>query len=411
MRLKKINSCEVCSNSKLNKVLDLGYHPLCDDLKPIGSKIKNKYYKIAILLCKNCLTAYQSYIVPKKILFPRSYHYRSRLTKDVLSGMKDLINSYIKKFGSLDNKLVIDIGCNDGSLLDFFKIKGCETLGIEPTNAYVDAKKNHKIYNEYLSTKLTKKIKFLFRFPDIIVFTNVFAHIENLNNVINSIKELIGPKTVIIIENHYLRSILEKNQFDTFYHEHPRTYSATSFKHIANLLNLEILDIEFPKRYGGNIRVFLGPLSMLKKRTNLSYFFNKEKSLIKSFANLRTNVNLWKKNKKKYFSNLVNKFGPLIAKAFPGRAAILIKLLDITNKTIKCVYEKPGSPKIGHYVPGTNIPIISDRILFNLKNSRQPIINLSWHISREIKKYLRLNNINNKIIDIVSSKDFNKYKK
>jgi hypothetical protein len=149
---------------------------------------------------------------------------------------------------------------------------------------------------------------------------------------------------------------------------------------------------------------------MLKKRTNLSYFFNKEKSLIKSFANLRTNVNLWKKNKKKYFSNLVNKFGPLIAKAFPGRAAILIKLLDITNKTIKCVYEKPGSPKIGHYVPGTNIPIISDRILFNLKNSRQPIINLSWHISREIKKYLRLNNINNKIIDIVSSKDFNKYK-
>jgi SAM-dependent methyltransferase len=411
MRLKKINSCEVCSNSKLNKVLDLGYHPLCDDLKPIGSKKKNKYYKIVILLCKKCLTAYQSYIVPKKILFPKSYHYRSRLTKDVLLGMKDLINSYIKKFGPLNNKLVIDIGCNDGSLLDFFKIKGCKTLGIEPTNAYVDAQKNHKIYNEYLSTKLTKQIKFLFKFPDIIVFTNVFAHIENLNNVINSIKELIGPKTVIIIENHYLRSILEKNQFDTFYHEHPRTYSATSFKYIANLLNLEILDIEFPKRYGGNIRVFLGASSMLKKKTNLSYFLNKEKSLIKSFANLRANVNLWKKNKKKYFSNLVNKFGPLIAKAFPGRAAILIKLLDITKKTIKCVYEKPGSPKIGHYVPGTNIPIISDRILFNLKNSGPPIINLSWHISPEIKKYLHMNNINNKIIDIVSSKDFNKYKK
>ena len=69
--------------------------------------------------------------------------------------MKDLINSYIKKFGPLNNKLVIDIGCNDGSLLDFFKIKGCKTLGIEPTNAYVDAQKNHKIYNEYLSTKLT----------------------------------------------------------------------------------------------------------------------------------------------------------------------------------------------------------------------------------------------------------------
>jgi SAM-dependent methyltransferase len=406
MKQKKINSCEVCFNSKLYKILDLGYHPLCDDLKPIGSKIKNKFYKIAILLCKKCLTSYQNYIVPKKILFPRSYHYRSRLTKDVLSGMEDLINSYIKKFGSLDNKLVIDIGCNDGSLLDFFKIKGCKTLGIEPTNAYVDAKKNHKIYNEYLSIKLTKKIKFLFGFPDVIVFTNVFAHIENLNNVVNSVKELIGPKTVIIIENHYLRSILEKNQFDTFYHEHPRTYSATSFKYIANLLNLKILDMEFPKRYGGNIRVFLGPSSIFKKKKKLSYLFNKEKSLIKSFTNLRINVNLWKKNKKKYFSNLVEKFGPLTAKAFPGRAAILIKLLDITKKTIKCVYEKPGSPKIGNYVPGTDIPIISDRVLFKLKNDKKPIINLSWHISQEIKKYLLSNNINNKIIDIVSPKDF-----
>jgi len=115
---------------------------------------------------------------------------------------------------------------------------------------------------------------------------------------------------------------------------------------------------------------------------------------------------LWKKNKKKYFSNLVDKFGPLTAKAFPGRAAILIKLLDITKKTIKCVYEKPGSPKIGNYVPGTDIPIISDRVLFKLKNDKKPIINLSWHISQEIKKYLLSNNINNKIIDIVSPKDF-----
>ena len=74
------------------------------------------------------------------------------------------------------------------------------------------------------------------------------------------------------------------------------------------------------------------------------------------------------------------------AKAFPGRAAIILKLLNLSNKTIKCVYEKNNSPKINNYVPGTIIPIISEKILFK-ENSKIPIINLAWHIPEEIKNY------------------------
>ena len=121
MKLKKISKCEVCFAEKLFSVLNLGKNPLCDDLKKIGSKNFNKTYPIHILFCKNCFTAYQKFLIPKKILFPKSYHYRSKLTKDVINGMKDLVVSYKKKFNSLNNKLVIDIGCNDGSLLDIFK--------------------------------------------------------------------------------------------------------------------------------------------------------------------------------------------------------------------------------------------------------------------------------------------------
>ena len=62
---------------------------------------------------------------------------------------------------------------------------------------------------------------------------------------------------MIVIENHYLGSVLEKNQFDTFYHEHPRTYSLQSFNYISKLLGLSITKVKFPKRYGGNIRIFL----------------------------------------------------------------------------------------------------------------------------------------------------------
>lgn len=82
---------------------------------------KNKKYPINILFCKKCFTAYQKFLIPNKILFPKNYHYRASLTQDVILGMKNLVEGSKIRFGSLNNKLVLDIGCNDGALLNIFK--------------------------------------------------------------------------------------------------------------------------------------------------------------------------------------------------------------------------------------------------------------------------------------------------
>ena len=95
--VKKKKYCEVCFSKNLIQVLNLGKHPLCDDLIPLKKKKKNIEYPIVILFCKNCKTAYQKYSVNKKKLFPYNYHYRARMTGSVLSGMKDLVNSIEKK--------------------------------------------------------------------------------------------------------------------------------------------------------------------------------------------------------------------------------------------------------------------------------------------------------------------------
>jgi len=100
------------------------------------------------------------------------------------------------------------------------------------------------------------------------------------------------------------------------------------------------------------------------------------------------------------------KYGKLRAKAFPGRAAILVKLLGLDEQSISAVYEKPGSLKIGHFLPGTHILILSDDELFSLKDQTLPLLNLAWHIPGEIHGYLNEHGYTGPIIDILSADDF-----
>jgi hypothetical protein len=406
--LSEIKSCEVCGGAQLVPVLDLGRHPLCDDLVTVGDSRRCREYPINIDFCPTCTTAHQRFQVPKEDLFPVDYHYRSRFTADVLSGMRSLVASCVERLGPLTDKVVVDIGCNDGSLLDFFREAGAKTAGIEPTGAGRDAAaKGHFVVQDYLGNKTAAAIRDGIGTPDLITFTNVFAHIEDLSGVLAALKTLLGPQTAIVIENHYLGAVLDRHQFDTFYHEHPRTYSYQSFDFIAKSLGLDIVDVEFPARYGGNIRVTLGhdPQSA-KGNATASEVVAREKNFIGDFGQLARDVELWKNRKGDEIKRIVAQHGPIRAKAFPGRAAILVKLLGLTEKEIVAVHEKPGSIKIGHYVPGTRIPIMSDDVLFSAGDQGRPLLNLAWHISGEIRQYLAEHDYKGSVVDVLGPDDF-----
>ncbi len=406
--VNEISVCEVCGNTALSPVLNLGAHPMCDDLVAVGDVRVCREYPIDILFCEPCRTAHQKFQVPKQDLFPSKYHYRSRFTADVLKGMASLVVSCKTRFGDLTGKKVVDIGCNDGSLLDFFREQGAVTLGIEPTGAAQDAQaKGHIVFNSFLSEAVARCLEEKHGKPDFITFTNVFAHIENLGEIFASLRNLIKPSTVIVIENHYLGSVLDGNQFDTFYHEHPRTYSLTSFEHIANALGMRLLKAEFPARYGGNIRVFLGKTESLGTMGNTVSIPDVDESrFLEKFAEMAKAIKHWRSVKKQYIERHVKQHGALRAKAFPGRAAILVKLLGLNEQLISAVYEKPGSMKIGHYLPGTRIPILSDDELFSSDDLTAPILNLAWHIPQEIRAYLCEHGYQGDVMDVVHQDDF-----
>lgn len=378
--------CEVCTTDlgSSSGVLDLGSHPLCDDLVSITNEDMSRVprYEQKIVLCQTCLTAHQAAPVKKELLFKRDYKYRSSLTQDVIKGMANLVEAASSKLSISDAPLILDVGCNDGSLLGLFKQSTqATTVGVDPTDAIQEGgeKIDHK-FQSFFDVQVATQIARTIGIPDLITFTNVFAHIEDLPGLIKSIDLLMGPETILVVENHYLGSILSRNQFDTFYHEHPRTYSAKSFDFIAKSLGASVSDIQFPSRYGGNIRVF-----MSKSKSKTQATFPDESSFFSEFINLQANYDAWLRESRVVLKELLAE-GPLIGKGLPGRAVMLISSLGLTAVEMPVVYEQDKSPKVAHFVPGTDIVLKSDASL--PKKPGQKIIIWPWHIAGEVCEYL-----------------------
>ena len=156
------------------------------------------------------------------------------------------------------------------------------------------------------------------------------------------------------------------------------------------------------------MRVFLGNslYANFTGTVDLNALALSESNFFDDFASLRKNIENWLVVKHKFLQDQFKKHGKLRAKAFPGRAAILVKLLGLDYSLISAVYEKSGSLKIGHYLPGTRIPICSDDDLFNLPDQSPPLLNLAWHIPQEIRHYLKEQKYTGEIIDILSADDF-----
>lgn len=399
----EITGCEVCSATTLEPVLNLGEHPMCDDLVQIGEDRICQEYPIEILYCTKCNTAHQRFQIPKEHLFPQTYHYRSRNTEDVLRGMQDLVMTCVQNLGNLTAKKVLDIGCNDGSLLGFFRQQGAITFGIEPTGAYADAQvAGHAVMHDFLTEISASAFVEKNGHPDLITFTNVFAHIEDLGQILRAIRILRSDTTCVVIENHYLGAVLKRKQFDTFYHEHPRTYSYGSFIKIAETMGMQIDLVQFPSRYGGNIRVVLKPQGAGPiVHDKLEEIALKEDGFLNEFHELAMEIKHWQKTKKAEIVQAVQFYGPLVAKAFPGRAAIPVKMLNLDEKMIRAAYEKPQSGKIGHWIPGTRIPIVSDASLLIDHPEGSPILNLAWHIQTEITDYMRKQGYQGEFISII----------
>ena len=262
----ELKHCQICNKKNLVKILDLGFQPLSDDLKEIkNGNQETIFYPLTVSFCKSCILLQNDFIVGDKDLYPKTYHYLPGITKDVVDNFSNMSKFLIQKYDLNIKDLIIDAGCNDGSLLKEFKKEGIKkVVGIDPTNTVIYArKKGVTAIQDFFNVKSSSLIKKKYGKAKIITTTNVFAHTNNLKEFILAAKKLLSKEGVFVIENHYLLDVVKKTQFDTFYHEHLRTYSLTSLIKLLKYYDLHLIDAYTSDRYGGNIQAHF---SHIKKK-------------------------------------------------------------------------------------------------------------------------------------------------
>lgn len=227
----------------------------------------------------------------------------------------------------------------------------------------------------------------------------MFAHIEDIHSVMKAIKTLLRKDGLFVSESHYFFDLIKTLQYDTVYHEHLRYYSLRSLSKLFDLYNMQIIDVKKIKTHGGSIRVYTSYKGNYKVSKNVKKLLKNEpkgivlQKLIKKFVS-RVNVSKLKINKILIEKKIKGK--KIVGISAPSRSSTLINFLGLDHNIIDYICEIDGSLKIGKNIPGTQIPVVNEKILF--KDQPDFAIIFSWHIYNELINKIKQKGFKGKFI-------------
>jgi len=387
-----ISSCQICESNDLSSVLFLGYLPPVNQMWAVGNRPKEQpSYPAELLYCNKCSLVQLGLCVDPEVLFPPSYPYTSGTTKILHDNFKELRDECVSLLGMGEKSLIIDIGSNDGTLLSKFQTGNHQVHGVEPTDAAdIAIKAGIPTTKAFFSVKVAKKLRKNLGPANIVTAANCFAHIEDVHEIVDAVFELLDEGGVFVSESHYLMDLLETVQYDTIYHEHLRYYSLTSLQQLFSSHGLDIIHASRIPTHGGSIRVYATkkPAKFVEPSVNEVLNFEKSRgSMQKQLENFKSRVIQSKVELHTIFQKIKKKNQRIYGISAPSRASTLVNYAGIDDGIIDYVVEVSSSKKIGHYLPGTIIPVVNESFLF--ENQPEYALVLAWHIADELVPKLK----------------------
>lgn len=390
--VKRFPFCRFCKNKKLIQVIDLGSQPAANAFlnKKQLSQEEDKF-PLKVNFCSKCGQLQLTHVVSPDLLF-RNYVYVSSTSPVFIKHFEDYAKSVYKKLKLGKDSFVIDIGSNDGILLRPFKDMGTKILGVDPAREIARKASEDGIETlpEYFDQKIGAKIIKKYRHADVITANNVFAHVPFIDELIMAVRNVLKEDGVLIIEAPYLADFLQKNLFDTIYHEHVSYLSIRSLTALFKRFDMKIFDVEKTDSHGGSIRVFVKKIESRRPiQKSVANFISKEKALglgrLTTYTKFAKKIDKNKEDLNKILKKLKSQGYSVIGYGAPAKGNTMLNYFNIGTKILDYIIDD-SKYKQGLYTPGTHIPVVpSDRIY---KDKPDYILILAWNFAPSIMKNL-----------------------
>ena len=362
----------------MKKFIDLGTQPLANNLI---DKEGDKYeeFPLEVNYCEECWHSQLSIAVDPKTLFA-NYYYVTGTSRTMNEYCESLAKKIYNIFGRKAN--ILDIACNDGTLLEKFSKFEWDLTGVEPAQniAPMARAKGIEVYNKFFASE---KIEFRKKF-EVITALNVFAHVPNPLEFMQECKRNLSKNGIIVIQTSQ-RDMVEARQFDTIYHEHISFFSAKSMQKLCDRAGLKLYRIDTPSIHGGSYVFYISENRQVEESVNrrIEEEQNKGRFSKELYSHFQNDILLIKESARKLME------GKRII-GF-GAAAKGIVFLNFIDVKIDHVIDQ-NILKQGKIIPKLNIPIkpLED----NAFSDDCEIVVLAWNFYDEIVSRVNKENCN-----------------
>lgn len=385
MSYKILNRCLACDSDNLTLKLDLTTQALANNYVETPGQ-QELEFPLAVNLCKNCYHLQLTHAVDPELIY-KNYLY--------VSGTSKTAQEYFSWFARFAHEncrrwptTVLDIGCNDGTQLNYFKQMGYRTYGIDPAeNLYSLSSQNHTIYCDFFNESTANKLVEDGVYPDIVVAQNSFAHNPDPYGYLIALKKIMKPDSLFFIQTSQ-GEMIQRNEFDTIYHEHVNFYNINSMNELCHRAGLHLVDVVKTPIHGTSYIFIVAtqPKSQFRMANHIA--LEASQGLLSE-----ERYDQWVEKVNKVVGDLVSLLNRSKNQGYRligyGAAAKGNTLLNFSK--IRLDYIIDDNPnKQGLHTPGMNIPIVGPDILDRLDtNEKIMFVPLAWNFYTEIKSRIQ----------------------
>lgn len=357
--------CGACGSADLEQFLDLGKTPLANTF-PASADAEEDFYPLGLCRCPNCGLVQQTEVVPDEVIYGADYGFYSGGSAAQLAyhraGAERLMRRYAGKMAS---HLTVEIGCNDGSLLQHLHAANFGTLGVDPSEPAVEAARaGLRVLRTPFTSEVAREIVDAHGRSNIVIAYNVLAHVADLSDVLNGIYELIAPAGRAEVEVQYLPDLLAGNMIDQVYHEHRYHWSLSAFRRAARLHHLHVVDAELIELQGGGLRVTLSASMDDTPRSRVAAICDRERwtETPEAWRGMQGRVERVRDHLVALVDMEVEAGRPVVGYAAAAKATTILNYAGLGPARLKAVLDTTPY-KQGRYVPGVRVPIWDPEVL------------------------------------------------